>query len=220
MQPPPRIAAPRGRLLGIALGLYFTLLGLSGVGAVLILTKAASEVTSLMLTSAASCAAVLLYLAKAFRPVRPGLIRRGKLWWYPAAAGLGGATFLVATLVVALLVTLGAREIRFGQRFLEAGYGWGTVVLLVCVVPALFEELAFRGVILAAFREVLGVPETVIVSAVLFMVLHLSVLSSAHLLLIGLVLGYVRIASGSLYPCMLLHFTHNLLAVLGEMQGL
>jgi membrane protease YdiL (CAAX protease family) len=62
--------------------------------------------------------------------------------------------------------------------------------------------------------------EAVLISALMFMVLHLAVLSFPHLLVIGLVLGYVRVRSGSLYPCMLLHFTHNLLVVLAEMKGL
>ncbi len=37
--------------------------------------------------------------------------------------------------------------------------------------------------------------------------------------LMGLCLGWLRVRSGSLYPCIAMHFTHNLLAILAEMGG-
>ncbi|NQT11773.1 MAG: CPBP family intramembrane metalloprotease, partial [Planctomycetes bacterium] len=72
---------------------------------------------------------------------------------------------------------------------------------------------------LEALQGTLGPRDALIVSALMFMVLHVAVLSFPHLLLMGLVLGYLRMKSGSLYPCMVLHFTHNLLVILVEMGG-
>ena len=85
--------------------------------------------------------------------------------------------------------------------------------------PAIFEELASRGVIFGALERVLAVREAIMVSALLFMIIHLAVLSFPHLLVLGLVLGYLRVRTGSLYPGMVLHFTHNLLVVMSESSG-
>ena len=58
--------------------------------------------------------------------------------------------------------------------------------------------------------------ETVIVTAAIFAILHLNLASFVHLLVIGLALGLVRLRSGSVYPGMILHFTHNFLCILTE----
>ena len=94
------------------------------------------------------------------------------------------------------------------------------IVVLICVQPAVIEELAFRGAILGVLRDLLGTREAVIVSALMFMILHLAILSFPHLLLVGLALGYLRVRTKSLYPCMVMHFTHNLLVILAEATGI
>jgi membrane protease YdiL (CAAX protease family) len=87
---------------------------------------------------------------------------------------------------------------------------------MVAVQPAIFEELAFRGVILAGVQHVLSPMESVVVSALMFMIIHLAVPSFPHLFVLGLALGWLRVHTGSLYPGMLLHFTHNLLCIVFE----
>ena len=110
-------------------------------------------------------------------------------------------------------------QIRYTDDIFAAGWGWGMSILLVCVQPAVVEEVAFRGVIFSALREALESGEAIIVSALMFMILHLSVPSFPHLLLIGLALGWLRAKTGSLVPGMCLHFTHNLLCILSERWG-
>ena len=81
----------------------------------------------------------------------------------------------------------------------------------MAVVPAIFEELCFRGFLFGALRTRLDGLWTVIVSAVLFGVFH-EMLFSGRLLpstFLGLVLGWVRLRSGSVLPGMVLHALHN-----------
>ncbi len=80
----------------------------------------------------------------------------------------------------------------------------------------MIEELAFRGIIFGALRRVLEPMEAVLVSALMFMILHLAIASFPHLFAIGLLLGWLRMHTGSMYPGMLLHFLHNFLVVLSE----
>jgi membrane protease YdiL (CAAX protease family) len=205
-----------------ALALYFVLLLTTIVAAVVVafaegIESVAGEAHMWLAVDIADAIIVLVWCVFSWRNVAPGLRAFATAWWYLAACGLAAVTFAVAGVVVTGLVRLlGAEELRYTEPFLEAGYGWSTIIVTVCVQPAIVEELAFRGVVLSALGRVLGARDAVVVSALLFMVIHLTVLSFPHLFLIGLALGFLRVKTGSLYPCMLLHFVHNLLVAVSE----
>jgi membrane protease YdiL (CAAX protease family) len=130
-------------------------------------------------------------------------------------------TFLVATIAVMLMDTLpGMTEFDYLSIFTRAGRGFGFATLMIAVQPAIFEEIAFRGLVFDALFTVTGSGvETVLASAAMFAILHLSVPSFPHLFLMGAVLGLLRLRTGSLYPGMLLHFTHNFLCLLADRNG-
>ena len=89
--------------------------------------------------------------------------------------------------------------------------GWGVVVSLA-VVPAFCEEVAFRGFILSGFRKRYRVGSAILLSALLFGLLHvlLSVFQQFFAAsLLGLVLGLLAVRSGSLWPGVLLHAANN-----------
>ncbi len=90
------------------------------------------------------------------------------------------------------------------------------IILCICVQPAVIEELAFRGVIFGALQKALSPFETIMVSALMFMILHLSIARFPHTLALGAAAGYLRTRTRSLYPCIVLHFSHNFLCVLAE----
>jgi len=97
--------------------------------------------------------------------------------------------------------------------------GGGTILLLVNIIvigliPALGEELIFRGVIqkllIKAFRNIhLGV----FVTAFLFGAFHFQFLSFLPRFILGIILGYLFVWSGSLWMPILMHFINNSLAV-------
>jgi len=90
---------------------------------------------------------------------------------------------------------------------------------LVSAMPAVFEELAFRGVIQTALESVLDRREAWLIQGALFSVLHLTPLSFPSHFLMGLCFGYLRTRSRSLYPGMLLHATWNALVLMAEFQS-
>jgi membrane protease YdiL (CAAX protease family) len=199
-----------------ALSLYFTLLGVSIAGLFAAAAHAPLVMIEFVLTGV-SAVAVLIWCLGNRRDVTPLLSARPHPGWFLAAAGLGCCTFVVASaLLMFLNRALHLQVLQYSTPFLHAGYSWNVVILVVAVMPAIFEELAFRGVILASLSRVLSQGEAILVSALMFMVLHLMVPSFPHLLLMGVVLAYLRFKSRSLLPGMLLHFTHNLLCVLSE----
>jgi membrane protease YdiL (CAAX protease family) len=91
-------------------------------------------------------------------------------------------------------------------------------ILLVCVQPALVEELFFRYLLFGHLRSHLGVHAAVWVSSVVFGMAHLgNVIGWPVLIVVGAGLGYARAYSGGLTLPILLHFSHNL-TVLGAAE--
>ena len=79
-----------------------------------------------------------------------------------------------------------------------------TVVLAPC-----FEELIFRGVLLPVLANNLGRYWGVIVSSLVFALAHLSVGELPPLFVLGLGLGFLRLSSGKLFPCAIMHSMWN-----------
>ncbi len=209
------------RSIWSAVALYGVLLSTMLVGALFMDPDDSSSVTQgeniIMLLHACI---VLVWCALDREHTFAGLRKLPRPRWLALAILLPICTFTIAYLLIrGLSSVFDVPEYSYSADYLDQGYGWWFVILAVCVEPALVEELAFRGVILGAARRVFGVKEAVAVSSLLFMMLHLSPLSFPHLFLIGLALGYLRVASGSLYPCMLAHFVHNSLVILAEYLG-
>ena len=85
-----------------------------------------------------------------------------------------------------------------------AGFGFTAVVL-----APLFEETLFRGVLLPVLGLRWGAIPGMLASALTFAVAHLSLGELAPLLVLGLGLGWLRLRSGRLAPCVLMHAFWN-----------
>jgi len=96
------------------------------------------------------------------------------------------------------------------QKSLQGADFW-TLVLLIAVVPAVCEELAFRGFILSGFRHLGHKRRAILYSALLFGIAHGVLQQSLIASLVGMVLGYVAVQGGSILPCMVFHLCHNTL---------
>jgi uncharacterized protein len=93
-------------------------------------------------------------------------------------------------------------------------------ILLVCVQPAVIEELFFRYTLLGHLRKHLGLHSSVWVSSVLFGMAHLGNIPGWPVLIfIGAGLGYARVLSGGLALPIALHFCHNFAVLLAEHYG-
>ena len=121
------------------------------------------------------------------------------------------------------LTTLSAKQIAAAKVMLDQFQTvplW-IIIVTLAIVPAIFEELCFRGFIFGALRTRLSGTYTVVASALLFGVFH-EILSSGRLLpstFLGLVLGWVRLRTRSVLPGMLLHALNNgLLLAVGYYQ--
>lgn len=96
----------------------------------------------------------------------------------------------------------------------------GKLLYIVCmsVVPAIFEEILFRGWILQTSKKY-GKVFAVVFSSLLFGLYHMNLNQGIFAFLIGLVFGTIAIYAGGIRYTVLLHFLNNFYACLTEMLG-
>ncbi len=98
------------------------------------------------------------------------------------------------------------------QAMFAAASGW-QLVFVLALVPAVCEELAFRGFILSGLRQRNRPWRAIVWTAVLFGLVHGVLQQSIIACMLGLVLGYLAVQTGSILPAIVFHFAHNALVV-------
>jgi membrane protease YdiL (CAAX protease family) len=94
------------------------------------------------------------------------------------------------------------------------------LILVFAVVPAVAEELLFRGFLQAGLARLLDRRWLVVlVSALIFALFHLDPWRFPGVLGLGLFLGWLRERSGSLIPTMAAHATSNILSIAMKASG-
>jgi sodium transport system permease protein len=96
----------------------------------------------------------------------------------------------------------------FAQLMKTAPWPWLPYVLLG-VLPALCEEVAFRGFVLSGLRHLGSKWWAIGLAAVFFGMAHTVIQQSIAAAALGAVIGYVAVQSGSIVPCILFHLTYN-----------
>ena len=91
-------------------------------------------------------------------------------------------------------------------------------VLFDAAIPAVCEEMFFRGAIFAALRP-MGRRAAVLGSALLFALMHANPAQLAYALVAGVMLGLLHELTGSLLYPVLFHFANNLVSLLFHFVG-
>lgn len=86
-------------------------------------------------------------------------------------------------------------------------------IINTAVAPALFEEFAFRGVIMQPLRKY-GDWFAIIVSAFCFAVVHANMVQIPFAFIAGISLGYFCIKTRSIWTSITIHFLNNLLSII------
>lgn len=154
---------------------------------------------------------------------------RGRKLASPMPISPIGLRHITLIVFAALVFVSGSLLIRFGYQALAsrsvdaAGFFDGLysgeeepslagMLLSFVIIPAVCEELLFRGVLFAEYRS-LGEVNAILISAVCFAMLHFSLSNFPVYLFAGILLGVVTAVSRSVIPAVLLHLLSNTLNV-------
>lgn len=95
------------------------------------------------------------------------------------------------------------------SRLFDSDLGvWGGILRIVIIAP-IVEELIFRGVIMAGFSRIYHPVFAILFSALLFALFHLNPWQFPAAFELGLILGWIRIRTGSVLACIAGHAIHN-----------
>ncbi|MDR1864951.1 MAG: CPBP family intramembrane metalloprotease [Bacteroidales bacterium] len=87
-------------------------------------------------------------------------------------------------------------------------------IFMIAVLPGIGEELIFRGVLQKIFTRWTGnVHAAIVISAFLFSAMHLQFYGLFPRWLLGVMLGYLLVWSGSIWLPVFAHFAYNAMAV-------
>ena len=88
-------------------------------------------------------------------------------------------------------------------------------LFLIAIIPAIGEEMVFRGVIQKKLKNILRNPHiAIIITAFIFSAIHMQFFGFLPRFFLGIILGYLFYYSGSLWMPIIAHFINNALAVL------
>lgn len=100
-------------------------------------------------------------------------------------------------------------QIQLLEALLTTGIPLWFLIFSIALVPAVCEEVIFRGYLLRLFEKSTGVLWAIFITGLLFGAFHLRVTQLIPLSLIGVLLAWVTIQSGSLIPAIIMHLVHN-----------
>ncbi len=87
-------------------------------------------------------------------------------------------------------------------------------IALIALLPAVGEELFFRGIIQRLFQEKLNAHAAIWLTGIIFSLIHFQFYGFIPRMLMGTLFGYLLWWTGSLWVPIVAHFTNNALAVI------
>jgi len=85
-------------------------------------------------------------------------------------------------------------------------------VVYIAALPALVEEFALRGVVMQPLRKY-GDTFAIMMSSLVFALMHGNLIQIPFAFIAGIAIGYLVIATGSIWTGVLIHFFNNLYSV-------
>ncbi len=119
---------------------------------------------------------------------------------------------LATSMFATAMDNLGSAPVYNDVTYGKSVYAVVLAVVSTAIVPALVEEFAIRGVAMGILRR-FSDGFAIIVSAIIFGLMHGNLVQAPFAFIVGLGLGFVAIKGGSVWLAVLVHFINNLCAV-------
>lgn len=122
---------------------------------------------------------------------------------------------IIVNAISLIIQTVIGIEFTSGLEDLEiTGVGGFVIgIISMAVVPAIIEEFSIRGVVMQPLRRY-GDSFAIIASALIFSIMHGNMAQIPYTVVGGIYLGYLTIATGSIWPSIIVHFVNNMYSVI------
>lgn len=159
-------------------------------------------------------APALFFLRYTKSPIRETLsLKRPSPRFVLAAISLGFATVVLSMLILTVQTKFLPYSEEYAKQMqlmvMPPGRPLWQIILVAALMPAICEEFFFRGVLQGILKKNLPKQKLIIVIGILFGIFHMSMFRIIPTGLLGILLAYLTLASGSIFPSMCLHFMHN-----------
>ena len=163
----------------------------------------------------AAVAGIAAVIAVPARPLAALGIRAAHPRYFAAAILIGTTAWLVNAWVVAWLVrylSLPEDHIQHLKGLVDRPAMLGAFAAFA-VLPAVCEELVFRGVLARSLGRHRSLLVAAVISAAVFSAYHLSLLQALPTFTLGIALGVIAVRADSVLPTMLAHALNNAMAI-------
>lgn len=138
-----------------------------------------------------------------------GLLRKARLRFFLEAGLLAFCTAFLALGLSRFLQEHGVSKEGLWLETVKEVLGIPWMLLLIGTCPAVFEELAFRGLLQGRLAALLGENLGILATGSAFALAHGITTGFPFHMFLGLYLCWLRVRCHSLLPCMVLHFLYN-----------
>lgn len=129
---------------------------------------------------------------------------------------LWGGGCIASLLIAQFLLYLFPQNIEVAEAISEFMLGDNSFIVALiafAILPAICEEVLFRGFLITAFKGKKSAFRPVILSSILFGIMHIDFIRMIPTAILGLTLGYAVYNTSSIFIPMLMHFMNNGLVI-------
>ncbi|NLJ40541.1 MAG: CPBP family intramembrane metalloprotease [Clostridiales bacterium] len=142
------------------------------------------------------------------KTVRYNRIKPAEILLVLGMAVFGYGVTLIINLIWYFIISQIGTPIGQELPVIETGSQLLAALLAIGLVPAMVEEFLFRGLILRGYER-LGAKGAILITGVLFGMLHLQLMTIPTIILLGIVISYVVYRTDSIFAGVIYHFVHN-----------
>ncbi len=129
------------------------------------------------------------------------------------SVGMGFVAFFliifVSTFFSVFIQMLGYQPyIQYGETTKMSFWTFLLDLVFVAMLPGMFEEFSHRGMLMTGFSK-LGAFRAVLLSGLLFGLMHLNITQFFYAFVVGMLLASVALVTKSIWPSVIIHFINN-----------
>lgn len=150
--------------------------------------------------------------------------KKFSVWSLVITVGLVGVTIVGFMPIINMIITAfsnaGIGNFESSTMYqMDTWWRIGLGFVAYALMPAIAEELLFRGIMLKGFSRRASGVASVLLSGLMFCLMHGSIQQTFYQLILGIMLGFVAYYTGNILFSMLFHFLNNAIVVLLELVG-